>query len=55
MSYMICAKLAGEPPPKGKNDRAGIDRLANFFERIGIAKSEARKGIESMLAFAYKF
>ena len=53
-SYMICAKLAGEPPPRGPSDRAGIDRLANFFERIGIDKAEARKGIESMLAFAYK-
>jgi hypothetical protein len=54
MSYMICAKLAGEPPPKGPADRAGIDRLANFFERIGIPKPEARGGIESMLAFAYR-
>jgi len=55
MSYMICAKLAGEAPPRGPNDRGGIDRLANFFERIGIAKAEARQGVESMLAFAYKF
>ena len=56
MSYMICAKLRGEPPPLGPDDRAGIDRLVTFFDRIGITKAEnTRQGIEAMLADAYKF
>ena len=55
MSYMICAKLAGQSPPKGPQDQAGILRLALFFERIGIPRGEAQQGLKSMLDFAYKF
>jgi hypothetical protein len=55
MSWMICAKLAGEMPPEGPGDKIGIDRLVNFFRSIGIAAEEAREGLTQMLAFAYKF
>jgi hypothetical protein len=55
MSFMICAKLAGELPPLGPGDGAGVNRLVNFFASIGIPNDEARKGLMSMLNFAYKF
>jgi hypothetical protein len=55
MSWMICAKLAGEMPPTGPNDSFGIDRLVSFFRSIGLAADEAREGLTQMLTFAYKF
>ncbi|WP_342359229.1 hypothetical protein [Terrarubrum flagellatum] len=55
MSWVICAKLAGEAPPTGPNDAAGINRLVNFFTTIGLSANEARDGLNSMLSFAYKF
>jgi hypothetical protein len=54
MSYMICAKLAGQTPPAGPGDQAGIARLATFFTSIGIPYSEAQRGLLSMLRFAYR-
>ena len=55
MSWVVCAKLAGQLPPNGPDDRAGVERLAMFFASIGIDRTEARDGLTSMLAFAYKF
>lgn len=55
MSYVICAKLAGEAPPLDPSDRAGISRLSAFFATIGIDRREALDGLTSMLEFAYRF
>jgi hypothetical protein len=55
MSWMICAKLAGQAPPAGPNDTVGIDRLVRYFVSIGLSANEARDGLNSMLSFAYKF
>lgn len=55
MSWIICAKLAGQMPPLGPNDTAGINRLANFFAPLGIPTAETRAGLSSILDFAYKF
>lgn len=55
MSWMICAKLAGQSPPGGPNDQAGINRLVQYFVSIGLGAAEARDGLNSMLSFAYKF
>lgn len=55
MSWMICAKLAGQSPPSGPNDQAGINRLVQYFVSIGLDAAEARDGLNSMLSFAYKF
>lgn len=53
MSYTIVAKLAGQMPPRGPDDRAGLDRLADFFAARGLDRKEARDGLQSMLDFAY--
>ena len=55
MSYIICAKLAGQSPPLGPADTAGIARLATYFASVGVNRDEALNGLNSMLAFAYKF
>lgn len=55
MSYMICAKLAGLMPPKGREDLGGIERLVTFFRNNGINDREARDGINNMMSFAFKF
>jgi hypothetical protein len=55
MSWAVCAKLAGQMPPTGPNDAAGIARLAAFFQTIGLDAREAQAGLQSMLDFAYKF
>ena len=55
MSYVIAAKLAGQLPPLGPNDLAGVKRLALYFASIGIPLAEAQAGVTSMLDFAYKF
>ncbi|GLQ54660.1 hypothetical protein [Devosia nitrariae] len=54
MSWMICAKLAGQMPPAGSGDTAGINRLIAFFRTLGLSDTEARDGISSMLDFAYR-
>ena len=53
MSWMICAKLAGQMPPASKTDIAGINRLATFFQSVGLSLQEARAGLTQMLNFAY--
>lgn len=53
MSWMICAKVAGQLPPRGPDDQAGLRRLVSFFSSIGIDAREAQDGLASMLAFAY--
>jgi len=53
MSYVICAKLAGQMPPAGPLDRPGIERLASFFASVGVSRKEALDGLQSMLDFAY--
>jgi hypothetical protein len=53
MSWVICAKLAGQMPPAGPGDTAGIDRLVDYFVSIGMTADEARDGLTSMLDFAY--
>lgn len=55
MSWVICAKLAGLEPPSGPHDTAGIERLVQFFQGVGLDATEAREGLNSMLSFAYKF
>ena len=55
MSWVICAKLAGQLPPAGPQDVAGIQRLVSWFTSIGISAAEAQTGLTEMLAFAYKF
>jgi hypothetical protein len=50
---VICAKLGNRFPPNGPNDAAGIDRLALWFQSIGMSREEAREGLASMLSFAY--
>jgi hypothetical protein len=54
MSWMVATKLAGQMPPLGPDDRAGIDRIARFWVAQGFSATEARDGVESMLAFAYR-
>ncbi len=53
MSWVICAKLAGQMPPAGPNDTVGIDRLVRYFESLAMPAAEAREGLISMLNFAY--
>jgi hypothetical protein len=53
LSWTICAKLADQFPPNGPNDTAGINRLAAWFQSIGMNAQEAREGLASMLSFAY--
>jgi hypothetical protein len=53
LSWVICAKLGNRFPPNGPNDAAGIDRLALWFQSIGMSRDEAREGLASMLSFAY--
>ncbi len=55
MSYIICAKLAGQSPPLGPADAAGVARLATYFASVGVNRDEALNGLNSMLEFAYKF
>ncbi|MBK9083485.1 MAG: hypothetical protein IPL88_16065 [Rhizobiales bacterium] len=54
MSWMICAKLAGKPPPRGPEDAAQMERLATFFASIGLPADEARRGVGEMLDFVYR-
>ena len=54
MSYMICAKLAGQMPMLSPTDQSGIDRLVRYFVSIGLPDAESRSGVESMLRFAYQ-
>lgn len=53
LSWTICAKLANQMPPDGPNDAAGVNRLATWFQSIGMSAAEAREGLASMLRFAY--
>ncbi len=53
MSWMICAKLAGKPPPRGPEDAAQMEHLATFFASIGLPAEEARRGVGQMLDFVY--
>jgi hypothetical protein len=53
LSWTICAKLANQFPPNGPNDAAGINRLAAWFQTLGMSAQEAREGLASMLGFAY--
>jgi hypothetical protein len=53
LSWTICAKLANQFPPGGPNDTAGINRLAAYFQTLGMSPGEARDGLTSMLNFAY--
>ncbi|MBL8589682.1 MAG: hypothetical protein JNK46_14220 [Methylobacteriaceae bacterium] len=54
MSWMICAKLAGKPPPKDPDDAAQIEHLVAFFASIGLNPGEARRGVGEMLDFVYR-
>ena len=54
MSWVICAKLGGQPAPRGPGDTAGISRLAQFFVGIGLSRTEATEGLNDMLRFAYR-
>jgi hypothetical protein len=54
LSWTICAKLANQFPPTGPNDVAGINRLATYFQTLGMSANEARDGLTSMLRFAYR-
>jgi hypothetical protein len=53
MSWAICAKLAGQMPPSGPHDVGGINRLAQFFQSVGLNRQEASDGVANMLRFAY--
>lgn len=53
LSYMNCAKLAGQLPPTGPNDTAGINALVAYFTSIGLNPQEARESIANMLQHAY--
>jgi hypothetical protein len=53
LSWTICAKLANQFPPNGPNDLGGINRLAAYFQTLGMSAGEARDGLTSMLNFAY--
>jgi hypothetical protein len=53
LSYMSCAKLAGQPPPSGPNDTTGINALVAYFTSIGLDPQEARNGVADMLRHAY--
>jgi len=53
LSWTICAKLANRFPPNGPNDVGGINRLAAYFQTLGMSANEARDGLASMLSFAY--
>jgi hypothetical protein len=53
LSYMSCAKLAGQLPPNGPNDTAGINRLVAYFASIGLNPQEAQQGVQTMLQHAY--
>lgn len=53
LSYMNCAKLGGQLPPKGANDSAGINALVAYFTSIGLDPQEARRGVADMLKHAY--
>jgi hypothetical protein len=55
MSWMICAKLASQAPPRGPNDAAGIARLVSYFRALGLSEAESRQGLSEMLSFAYRF
>lgn len=54
MSWMICAKLAGKPPPRDPQDAAQIEHLVGFFASIGLKAEEARAGIRDMLDFVHR-
>lgn len=54
MSWMICAKLAGQMPPEGPHDRVGIERLVTYFRGVGLSEAETRAGLDSMLQFTYR-
>ena len=53
LSWTICAKLANRFPPNGPDDVGGINRLALYFQTLGMDANEARAGLTSMLGFAY--
>ncbi len=56
MSWMIAAKLAGQMPPSGPADAAGIQRLGGFFAQrpnIGMTPAAITTGLQDMLQFAY--
>lgn len=53
MSWMIASKLAGQMPPNGPDDTAGIQRLVAFWVSRGFSAQEAENGLRSMLNFAY--
>jgi hypothetical protein len=56
MSWTIAAKLAGQMPPAGPSDTAGIQQLTNFFAQrpnIGMTPADIRSGLQDMLQFAY--
>ncbi|WGD52724.1 hypothetical protein QA641_01865 [Bradyrhizobium sp. CB1650] len=52
MSWMICAKLAGQVPPRGPQDAAGITRLVSYFRGLGLPEAESQQGLSEMLSFA---
>jgi hypothetical protein len=54
MSWMICAKLAGQMPPEGPHDRLGIERLVTYFRGVGLSEAETRSGLDSLLQFTYR-
>jgi len=55
LTWLIAAKLMGQMPPRGPNDRAGIDRLVAFFNAQGMADENPREGLTNLLEFGYRF
>ena len=53
MHWMICAKLAGKPPPRDPDDKAQLDHLVDFFASIGLDADEARAGLLDILHFVH--
>lgn len=53
LSWTICAKLANRFPPNGPADTGGINRLAAYFQTLGMDAGEARAGLAAMLNFSY--
>lgn len=49
MNWLICAKLAGKPPPTSPDDDAQLEHLVGFFASIGLEPERVRESILGML------
>ena len=50
LRWTVASKLAGQSPPSGPDDTAGIERLAAFWATQGFSAEEARNGLSTDLA-----